>query len=161
MIVCKVYVDVIDGEECIITELAKRNIPIGPRGAITNITDEDEDNADFQCVYVYPSTYVAISKEAKELLHMLVEDKANRKENVFLADYLFEVDSEQDYDNKIGAFGFLPDEETGNSQRKKIHFYKRRAVYVDAYNARTYILDTMPVYDNEFLKNLDLTEPAE
>ncbi len=159
MIVCKIYVDVIDGEDCIITELSKRNIPFfGSHGCITNINDNDNDNEDFKAVYVYPSTYVAISKEAKDIINAFAHDEDNRKDDIFLADYTFEV---EDYDKKIGTFSFLPEEEEGNTQRKKIHFYKRRPFYVDVYKLRTYIMDTMPVYDNEFLKNLDLTEPVE
>ena len=42
MIVCKIYVDVIDGEECIVTELAKKNIP----EHVTNLGDISTDRID-------------------------------------------------------------------------------------------------------------------
>ena len=157
MIVCKIYVDVIDGEDCIITELAKRNIP-QKWGEITNIRgNDDTDNDDnFRAVYIYSTTYVAISKEAKELLYWLL--KNNWEKNIFLADYTFEI---YDYDKKIGTFCFLPEEEEGNTQRKKIFYVNKRSVYIDSEQYWTEIMESMPVYDNEFLKNLDLTEPVE
>ena len=55
MIVCKMYVDHINGEKCIVTELARRDIPSG----ITNVNYCDTEVCN---VYVYPSTYVAISE---------------------------------------------------------------------------------------------------
>ena len=68
MIVCKIYVDVIKGQKCIVTELAKENVSedmvFVPKGI-----DGDHGRA-----HVYPSTAIAISKEAKELLYWLVDN---------------------------------------------------------------------------------------
>ena len=114
MIVCKVYVDVINEQKCIVTELAKKNIGKW----ITNITEDDDERPikEWKRVYIHPSTIVAISKEAKKLLYWYFNNVENRRKNIFLADYIFAIGNEKgDYKNNIGTFGFLPIEEEGGT----------------------------------------------
>ena len=153
MIVCKIYVDKKNDEKFLVAELAKSKIP----AKITNISDNDPLTNDFRAVYVYPSNYVAISKEAVDALKNKIFVEKDVKENVFLADFTFQVD---DYDNKIGTFGFLPGNSKNENQRKKI-FNLKNTLYTDEYNSRLYLMDSMQKFDNEFLKGLDLTEPLD
>ena len=154
MIVCKIYVDVINEQKCIVTELAKDNV------SKNNAFVTDEVDGKYGRAYVYPTTAIAISKEAKELLYWLLDcnNFDNWENNIFLADYTFEMD---DYENNIGTFGFRPSNEEGETSRKKIFYINKRPVYVNSQQRWTELMDNMPVYDNEFLKNLDLTEPVE
>ena len=142
-----------DGENCLIAELAKRNIPEG----ITNILEGEEsfDPDEFHAVYIYPNTYVAMSFEAREALIGKMKEPA--KENAFLADFIMEL---SDYDKRLGSFGFLPGNDAGESQRKKIAKLSRR-FYMNSFMASLKILDTVQILDNEILKNLDLTEPVD
>lgn len=152
MIVCKIYVDVIKEQKCIVTESAKEDVSKG-MVFIPNGLDGEHGRA-----HVYPSTAIAISKEAKELLHWLVDNVENRKKNIFLSDYNFVID---DYENNIGAFSFLPTNEEGETERKKIFYINKRPVYINSEETWTQIMENMQLLDNEFLKNLDLTEPVE
>ena len=152
MIVCKIYVDVIKGQKCIVTECTKENVSKG-MVFISNALDGEYGSA-----MVYPSTAIAISKEAKELLYWLVDNVENRKKNVFLSDYNFMI---EDYENNIGAFSFLPTNEEGETERKKIFYINKRPVYINSEEKWTRIMENMQLLDNEFLKNLDLTEPVE
>ena len=150
MLVCKMYMDNINGEDCIITELAKRNIPQG----ITNI---EEGNDERSAVYVYPSTYVAISKEVKDALNYKIYKEDDWEPNIFDTDFTFET---SDYKSNKGLFGFLPKKHEGESQRKKI-FYLKDTLQLDTSKLWTNLLDGMPIFDNEYLKKLDLIEPVE
>lgn len=152
MIVCKIYVDVINEQKCIVTELAKANV------SKNNAFVTDEVDGNYGRAYVYPTTAIAISKDAKELLYWLLDNVENRRKNIFLADYTFEVD---DYENNIGTFGFLPGNEEGETPRKKIFYINKRPVYVNSQQRWTELMNNMQLLDNEFLKNLDLTEPVE
>lgn len=152
MIVCKIYVDVIKEQKCIVTECTKENVSKG-MVFISNALDGEHGKA-----LVYPSTAIAISKEAKELLYWLVDNVENRKKNIFLSDYNFMID---DYENNIGAFSFLPTNEEGETERKKIFYINKRPVYINSEETWTRIMENMQLLDNEFLKNLDLTEPVE
>ena len=153
MIVCKVYVDKKNDEKFLVAELAKSKIP----ARITNISDNEPLTDDFRAVYVYPSNFIAISNEAIDALKNKIIVEKDVKKNVFLADFTFQVD---DYDNKIGTFGFLPGNSKNENQRKKV-FNLKNTLYIDAYNLRLYIMDSMQKFDNEFLKGLDLTEPLD
>ena len=153
MIVCKVYVDKKNDKKFLVAELAKSKIP----ARITNILDNYPLTDDFRAVYVYPSNYVAISKEAVDALKNKIFVEKDVKENVFLADFTFQVD---DYDKKIGTFGFLPGNSKNENQRKKI-FNLKNTLYTDEYNLRLNIMDSMQKFDNEFLKGLELTEPLD
>ena len=152
MIVCKIYVDVINEQKCIVTELAKENVST-KMVYITNGTDKE-----YGRVAIYPSTAIAISKEAKELLYWLLDNVENRRKNIFISDYNFVM---EDYENKIGTFVFLPSNEEGDTQRKKIFYINKRPVYINSQEKWTEIMESMQLLDNEFLKNLDLTEPVE
>ena len=152
MIVCKIYVDVIKEQKCIVTECTKENVS-KDMVFISKGIDGEHGKA-----LVYPSTAIAISKEAKELLYWLVDNVENRKKNIFLSDYNFMID---DYENNIGAFSFLPTNEEGETERKKIFYINKRPVYINSRETWTQIMENMQLLDNEFLKNLDLTEPVE
>lgn len=148
MIVCKIYVDVIDGEECIVSELAKRNFP-----------EDVYPSADV------PSTYVAISKEAKDLIYKIIRKDGDWEPDIFSPDFIFEV---SDYKNNIGMFGFnirvfdfLPGAQKENDQHRKVYYVNKGPMLVDTDRLWLPIMDSMQVCDNEFLKNLDLTEPVE
>ena len=144
------YVDHINGEKCIITELARRGIPSG----VTNINYCDTEVCS---VYVYPSTYVAISAEAREIIKRIIRTDRHWKWNAFEADYTFETDN---YKSGIGLFGFLPKKKEGETVRKKIYYLKDE-LRVDTSKLWYHIMDKMPTYDNEYLKNLDLTVPLD
>ncbi len=152
MIVCKIYVDVINEQKCIVTELAKENV------SKDNVFIFEGIDGEHGRAFVYPTTAIAISKEARELLHWLLDNVENRRKNIFLSDYNFLMD---DYENNIGTFAFLPSNEEGDTPRKKIFYINKRPIYVNSQERWTELMDNMPVYDNEFLKNLDLTEPVE
>ena len=148
MIVCKVFVDVINGEECIIAELAKRNLP--------------EDIFPFSDI---PSTYVAISKEAKDLIYRIIRKDRDWESDIFSPDFTFEV---SDYKNNTGMFGFnirvlsvLPGAQKENDQDRKVYYVNKGPMLVDTDRLWLPIMDSMQLFDNEFLKNLDLTEPVE
>ena len=154
MIVCKIYVDVINEQKCIVTELAKENVSEDMVFIYKGVEGKHGR------AFVYPSTAIAISKEAKELLYWLLDYKNddNWEPNIFISDYNFLID---DYENNIGTFAFLPSNEEGETQRKKIFYINKRPLYINSREMWTKIMDNMQLLDNEFLKNLDLTEPVE
>ena len=150
MIVCKMYIDNINGEDCIVTELAKRNIPQGITNIVVGVDEDKISN-----VHIYPSNYVAISKEAKDALMKKIDVDDDWVYRIFDTDYMFSTDN---YKSNIGGFSFLPKKHEGENRRKKI-FYLKDTLKLDTAQLWLNLLDGMPIYDNEYLKNLDLTEP--
>lgn len=147
MIICKIYLDIINGSEYIVTELAQKNIPEG----IANVEDGDEELKE---VKISSPEYVAISKEAIDALDRMNNDPHLNKISLD-SDFAWKIDSF----NKKPSFSYIPYPEKNDSLRKKV-VQVSSCLYINPYENSYYSVSSkMKLCDNEFLKNLDLVEP--
>ena len=144
MIVAKIFFDNIDGRDCIVTEIAKRNLS-------SDISNFDMQK-DLQAIYIYPSTYIAISKPVKDYLTKRINGDMDWVGNIFNRNYTFEC---SDYSSNVGMFGF------SETEKGKSVFYLDEDLYVDVSKLWIGIMDSMKLYPNDILKNLQLDEPVD
>lgn len=146
-IVCKIYLDVdSNGDEVLVTECSTKNFP---HNSVQNLPENER-----RAIYIYPSTMVGISDEAARALKGKI-DGDDWMPDIFRADYTFETDNHK---NGIGLFGYRPRGSKGETLTKKA-FRLKDTLFVDASKLWDLLIDKMPRGDNEFLKNLDITEP--
>ena len=138
------YIDHIDGEECLVCELAKDGIPF----SICNPNTSSEN------VFIYPCTHVAISKEAKDFFTRKIDQEEDWYPDIFEPDFTFETD---DYKKPTGLFSYRASKSEG---RKKI-FASSSTMLLDTRRFWMVLLDYMPLFENEFLRKLDLTKPVD
>ena len=156
MIYAKIYLDHIEDNNFIVVECATKNIDekycLLKGEHLTEYGDPYEINK----TRIKHVNTVAISKEAKEMFYKLLAfDYENKINGMFCDDFsFFNYKVRGGYD---GEFAFKPDK---GSVSKRVFNVKDRII-IDHYTLDKDTLELMQTYDNEVLKNLDITEPVD
>lgn len=156
MIYAKIYLDHIEDNIYIVVECATKNIDekycLLKGEHLTQYGDSYEINK----TRIKHINAVAISIEAREMFHRLLAfDYENKINGMFIDDFsFFNYKVRDGYD---GEFAFKPDK---GSVSKRV-FNVKEQIIIDHSILDEDTLELMQVYDNEVLKELDITQPVD